>query len=143
MKIYFTASARGKKSYEDSYEKILGTTPISSCDQKNIKFLITMGGDGTILRIAHQYLPQDSTGVTFQPLLDSNRYVSSTFTVGGSNLGADNPYVLFRRIGSPGTFTIQIWTDSTGSPGTLVASATSTTTTVLLLFFTLKKLYRR
>lgn len=40
---------------EDSYEKILGTTPISSCDQKKIKFLITMGGDGTILRIAHQY----------------------------------------------------------------------------------------
>ena len=83
----------------------------------------------TGLRTAHQYLPQDSSGVTFQSLLGDNLYVSSTFTVGGSNLGADNAYILLRRIGSPGTLTIQIWTNSSGSPGTLVSSASATTTT--------------
>ncbi len=86
----------------------------------------------TGLRTAHQYLPQDSTGVTFKALTGSNRYISSTFTVGGSNLAADNAYVFLRRIGSPGTFTIQIWTDSGGSPSALVASASATTTTATI-----------
>ena len=40
---------------EDGYEKRLGLASISSADQKKIKFLITMGGDGTILQIAHKY----------------------------------------------------------------------------------------
>ncbi len=40
---------------EDGHEKLLGLTSISSSDQTKIKFLITMGGDGTILQIAHKY----------------------------------------------------------------------------------------
>lgn len=40
---------------EDTYQKRLGLPSLSSVDQKKIKFLITMGGDGTILKIAHQY----------------------------------------------------------------------------------------
>lgn len=40
---------------EDGYEESLGKASISASDPKSIQFLITMGGDGTILHIAHRY----------------------------------------------------------------------------------------
>jgi hypothetical protein len=77
------------------------------------------------IRTTHKNLWGD---VEWQPLYSATRYVSHTFTVGASNLSADNVYILFRRRGSPGTLTVQIWTDSGGSPSSLVSSATATTT---------------
>jgi NAD+ kinase len=40
---------------EDEKAKQIGAKPISSIDQKQIKFLISMGGDGTILRLSNRY----------------------------------------------------------------------------------------
>lgn len=38
----------------------IGAKPISSVDQNEIKFLISMGGDGTILRLCHRYSHLDA-----------------------------------------------------------------------------------
>lgn len=40
---------------EDDKAKKLNASPLSSVDPKAIQFLITMGGDGSILRVAHDY----------------------------------------------------------------------------------------
>lgn len=40
---------------EDEEAKLINAKPISSIDPKEIKFLISMGGDGTMLRLAHKY----------------------------------------------------------------------------------------
>ncbi len=40
---------------DDESAKDLNIPPISSIDPNDITFLLTMGGDGTIIRIAHQY----------------------------------------------------------------------------------------
>jgi NAD+ kinase len=40
---------------EEEDAKIINAKPISSVDPKEIRFLITMGGDGTMLRLAHKY----------------------------------------------------------------------------------------
>jgi NAD+ kinase len=45
---------------EDDKAEALNTAPLSSTDPKNIEFLITMGGDGSILRVAHHYSELDA-----------------------------------------------------------------------------------
>lgn len=40
---------------EDADAAQIGATPLSSVDLKQIKFMISMGGDGTILRLVHKY----------------------------------------------------------------------------------------
>lgn len=40
---------------EDEKAKKISAQPLSETDPKKIKFLISMGGDGTLLRIAHHY----------------------------------------------------------------------------------------
>lgn len=40
---------------EDSKAAQIGATPLSQIDPKDVRFLISMGGDGTILRLSHQY----------------------------------------------------------------------------------------
>lgn len=76
-------------------------------------------------RTAHK---NDIGDVEWLKLLGSNRYVSITFTVGGSNLSADNLWVKVRRKGKPADLTGEIWTNSGGDPSSVVASATDTIT---------------
>ncbi len=45
---------------EDKDAKEIGAKPLSSVDNKEIKFMITMGGDGTILRLVHKYQHLDA-----------------------------------------------------------------------------------
>jgi NAD+ kinase len=45
---------------EDAKAPLIGAKPISSVDRKKIKFLIAMGGDGTILRLSHQFSDLDA-----------------------------------------------------------------------------------
>ncbi len=45
---------------EDEKAKILNIKPISSVAPKDIKFLISMGGDGTILKLIHKYSDLDA-----------------------------------------------------------------------------------
>ncbi len=40
---------------EDEKASLIGALPLSSVDPKKITFLISMGGDGTLLRISHQF----------------------------------------------------------------------------------------
>lgn len=40
---------------EDEKAHQIGVTPLSKVNLKSVSFLIAMGGDGTLLRIAHQY----------------------------------------------------------------------------------------
>jgi len=40
---------------EDDVAKELGATPFSKVDEDQIEFLLSMGGDGTILRLVHKY----------------------------------------------------------------------------------------
>jgi hypothetical protein len=47
----------------------------------------------TGLRTAHSYLPQDGSAFTWKVLTGTQRYISDDFTVGGSNLSADNLYL--------------------------------------------------
>ena len=81
---------------------------------------------GTGIRTTHENLPGS---VNWQRLTGNQRYVSSTFTTGGSGIAADNLEFWIRRIGSPGTLTAEVWTNSGGNPSALVASATKTVTT--------------
>lgn len=39
----------------DEQAELIGATPMSEVDPKDIDFLISMGGDGTILRLLHQF----------------------------------------------------------------------------------------
>lgn len=45
---------------EDEKAKKIGAKPISSVDASEIKFLVSMGGDGTILRLCHRYSHLDA-----------------------------------------------------------------------------------
>jgi len=45
---------------EDDKAGVLGAPTLSSADPKSIDILITMGGDGSILRVAHQYSNLDA-----------------------------------------------------------------------------------
>jgi len=45
---------------EEEKAKVLNIKSISQINQKDVKFLIAMGGDGTILRIAHKYKDLDA-----------------------------------------------------------------------------------
>ncbi len=45
---------------EDEKAKSIGAAPLSSVDPSEINFLISMGGDGTLLRISHQYSHLDA-----------------------------------------------------------------------------------
>jgi NAD+ kinase len=45
---------------EDEKASAIGAKPISSIDPNQIKFLISMGGDGTILRLCHRYSHLDA-----------------------------------------------------------------------------------
>ncbi len=51
----FLASKGWVVAAEDEKADQIGAVPLSSVDQKKIQFLIVMGGDGTILRISHQF----------------------------------------------------------------------------------------
>ncbi len=44
---------------EDDEARVIGAKPLSSVDPKEISFMISMGGDGTILRLVHKYADWD------------------------------------------------------------------------------------
>lgn len=45
---------------EDEEAPLINAKPISSVDPQDIRFLISMGGDGTMLRLAHKYAHLDA-----------------------------------------------------------------------------------
>lgn len=51
----FLTSKKISVAAEDEKAKKIGATPFSDIDTDKIDFLISMGGDGTLMRIAHRY----------------------------------------------------------------------------------------
>lgn len=47
-------------SCEDKLAEVIGATPLSEVDLESLDFLISMGGDGTILRLVHRYAECDA-----------------------------------------------------------------------------------
>lgn len=45
---------------EDETATQIGATPLSSIDEKELQFLVAIGGDGTILRLAHRFRNLDA-----------------------------------------------------------------------------------
>jgi hypothetical protein len=82
----------------------------------------------TGLRSTHEYLPGD---MDWQALMGDQRYAAAQFTVGDSAYDAQKVRVWLRRIGSPGTLTVEIWTDDgSDKPNALVASASDNVDTL-------------
>ncbi|MBW8012500.1 MAG: hypothetical protein FVQ83_14890 [Chloroflexi bacterium] len=77
------------------------------------------------LRTALKDLPGD---MDWQALTGNERYAATLFTVGGSNMGADNVEVWLRRIGSPGALKIEIWANDGANPLVLITSASASVT---------------
>ena len=65
--------------------------------------------------------------MTWQALLGSSLYISSTFS-SPSAYSADKAYVWLRRIGSPGTLTLKLYTNTGGKPNAAMATASKTIT---------------
>lgn len=53
--VQFFRKAHHQVVTQDNIAKTIGADPISSIDSHQINFIIGMGGDGTILRLFHQY----------------------------------------------------------------------------------------
>src|SRR4051812_21710227 len=54
-------STQGVKVFvSDEDAKEMGAAPLSDIDPKKIKFIISLGGDGTILNIMHEYEKLDA-----------------------------------------------------------------------------------
>jgi hypothetical protein len=77
-------------------------------------------------RSADQYLPGD---VQWVPLFGPTAYVAAKFTASAS-YNADKAYVWMRRIGTPGTFTLELCANNSGNPGTVLQTKTVTTTNI-------------
>lgn len=76
----------------------------------------------TGLRNENRYLPGN---MTWKPLLDANKYQSIAFTASAS-YNAVHIYAFIRRVGAPGTLTMNLHSDSSGSPGAILKTVTKT-----------------
>lgn len=78
-------------------------------------------------RDAEQVLPGS---VSWRGVFGSTRYISRTITASATS-NRTNAWIWIRRIGTPGTLTVELQSDSAGKPsGTVLKSATVTTSTV-------------
>jgi len=78
-------------------------------------------------RDAEQALPGS---VSWRGLFGTTQSISRTFTASASS-NRDKVWLWLRRVGSPGTLTVELRTDDTGSPSsTVLKSATVTTTDI-------------
>lgn len=85
---------------------------------------------GPLIQYYFQLLPGQSTvstGFIWNSLTGSTRYLTFKIVVGGSDIFVDRISMWVRRLGTPGTLTLEIRTNSAGEPSaTVVNSATLT-----------------
>ena len=101
---------------EDEKALSIGAQPISSIDPREIKFLISMGGDGTILRLCHRYshldagvlginlghlgfmadIPQDDIFASLTDLLQEAYTIDQRLMIETGDLRAVNDIVIHR-----------------------------------------------
>lgn len=65
----------------------------------------------------------------WRTLFGGSRYIAKTFTASAS-YSADKVYLWIRRVGNPGTLTVELTADSAGDPGTAAQTVTVTTSDV-------------
>jgi len=80
----------------------------------------------TNIRVIEENLPGS---VLWKELRGAQRYIATTFTA-AANLTADKAYMWVRRIGSPGTLTFELRSNSAGDPGSVLQTVTKTTTDI-------------
>lgn len=101
---------------EDEKAASIGAKPLSQIDPTRIKFLISMGGDGTILRLCHRYshldagvlginlghlgfmadIPQDDIFPSLTDLLKGAYTIDKRLMIEAGNLRAVNDIVIHR-----------------------------------------------
>ncbi len=101
---------------EDEKALLIGAHPLSEIDQTKIKFLISMGGDGTILRLCHRYshleagvlginlghlgfmadIPQDDIFPSLTDLLNGAYTIDRRIMIETGDLRAVNDIVIHR-----------------------------------------------
>ena len=85
---------------------------------------------GRGLRNEDMYMPTRAAGnVQFQPLLGTTLYIANSFSASAS-YNADKGYLWIRRVGSPGTLTFRLMSNSGSSPNTALKTVTKTVTDV-------------
>src|SRR5574341_747186 len=91
---------------------------------------VMIGGQETYTtgyRQAEAYLPGK---VTWQSLLTANRYIAYKFTASASG-NRGTVYLWVRRRGTPtSTLTLELCSDNSGDPGTVLKTVTATTTNI-------------
>ncbi len=101
---------------EDEKAKSIGAVPLSEVDARKIQFLISMGGDGTILRLCHRYshldagmlginlghlgfmadIPQDDIYPSLTDLLKGAYTIDARLMLEAGDLSAVNDIVIHR-----------------------------------------------
>ena len=99
---------------EDTEAELIGAKNLSSVDPKTIDFLISMGGDGTILRLAHKYeswnipilginlghlgfmadVPIADIYPSLQDLIDGNYKIHQRVMIQGESLRGDHCFAV-------------------------------------------------
>ncbi|MFA6118985.1 MAG: NAD(+)/NADH kinase [Parachlamydiales bacterium] len=141
---------------EDEKAKALGIRSISHINQNEIKFLITMGGDGTILRLANKFsqidaailginlgnlgfmadIPQDDIFPSLEDLISNKFTIENRMMLEGrtnnneSFLAAND--IVFHRALNPSLIELAIYTDNTyvntfSSDGIIIATPNGST----------------
>jgi hypothetical protein len=72
-------------------------------------------------RVASQAMPGS---VSWRGLFGSTRYISRSFTPGA--ITSDKAYLWMRKVGTPGTLTFELRSDTAGSPGSVLQTVTKT-----------------
>lgn len=122
---------------DDDEAEELGMTPLSEVDPLSISFIITLGGDGTILKVLHEYQEFDAPilGVnlgslgfmadipitdiypSLQDLLNGNYVIESRIVMDGTNLKGENCFaineIVFHRASNSSLIDIAIHVDGT------------------------------
>ena len=121
------SSGRGGENFEDDRTRFADSYRLVSRHQSTLMLgpreIYTQG-----YRDDNQYLPV-KTGVTWQSLTGSNRYVAYKFTTTAA-YNALRMQVWIRRRGSPGTLTCELRDDNSGDPGSVLKTDTATTSDV-------------
>jgi len=117
------------------FSEQIGAQPLSSVDPKDINFMISLGGDGTILRLVHHYgdieaplvginlgglgfmadIPIDEIIPSLQELLDGHYTIENRLMMEGSSSQGDQCFAVneisFHRAQNPSLIDLAIYVD--------------------------------
>lgn len=120
---------------DDEEANAIGAAPLSSVNPKTIDFMISLGGDGTILRVVHRHIELevpvlgvnlgslgfmaeiqiDNLYPSLQNLLDGNFTIDSRITMEGINAAGDNflavNEIVIHRAQNPCLIDLSIYVD--------------------------------